>query len=81
MPAIFYRPSSANVLFSLLLTMSHVSLFSFLILLIFNLKIGYHFLDRPTEYQEEDLYLCESKYFFDEKAIRRLKKGLKVSIL
>ncbi|KAL5967885.1 Protein polybromo-1 [Taenia solium] len=32
---------------------------------------------RPTSYREGDIFVCESKYFEDEKVIRKLKKGLK----
>ncbi|TPP39754.1 Protein polybromo-1 [Fasciola gigantica] len=32
---------------------------------------------RPTEYNEHDVYMCDSKYFETEKVIRKLKKGLK----
>ncbi|CAH8475965.1 unnamed protein product [Schistosoma turkestanicum] len=32
---------------------------------------------RPTEIPEQDIYLCDSKYFETEKVIRKLKKGLK----
>ncbi|CAH8519252.1 unnamed protein product [Dicrocoelium dendriticum] len=36
-----------------------------------------HYTARPTEFNEHDVYLCDSKYFEDEKVIRKLKKGLK----
>ncbi|KAH8861044.1 Protein polybromo-1 [Schistosoma japonicum] len=32
---------------------------------------------RPTEISEQDVYMCDSKYFETEKVIRKLKKGLK----
>ncbi|KAA3671838.1 protein polybromo-1, partial [Paragonimus westermani] len=32
---------------------------------------------RPTDFNEQDVYLCDCKYFEDEKVIRKLKKGLK----
>ncbi|CAH8508587.1 unnamed protein product [Heterobilharzia americana] len=32
---------------------------------------------RPTEIPEQDIYMCDSKYFESEKVIRKLKKGLK----
>ncbi|OON18820.1 Bromodomain protein, partial [Opisthorchis viverrini] len=32
---------------------------------------------RPTEFNDHDVYLCDSKYFEDERVIRKLKKGLK----
>ncbi|PAA76584.1 hypothetical protein BOX15_Mlig024745g2 [Macrostomum lignano] len=30
-----------------------------------------------NEYAEDDVYICESKYFLEDKAIRKLRKGLK----
>ena len=35
---------------------------------------------RPTEIPEVDVYICESKYHETEKTLRRLSKGLKVSL-
>nr|CAH8840900.1 unnamed protein product [Trichobilharzia regenti] len=32
---------------------------------------------RPSEIPEQDIYMCDSKYFEGEKVIRKLKKGLK----
>jgi len=34
---------------------------------------------RPTEIAEHDVYICESKYHENEKNVRKLAKGLKVS--
>ena len=36
-------------------------------------------LGRPTEYAENDVFVCDNKYFPDEKIITKLKKGLRVS--
>ena len=41
-------------------------------------KIWYVFAARLTEYPEQDVYVCESKYMESEKSIKKLGKGLKV---
>ena len=38
-------------------------------------------LGRPTEIAEQDVWICESKYYEAEKTIRKLSKGLKVPTL
>uniref|UniRef100_A0A5K3EUD3 Bromo domain-containing protein n=1 Tax=Mesocestoides corti TaxID=53468 RepID=A0A5K3EUD3_MESCO len=35
------------------------------------------FVARPTSYREGEVFVCESKFFEDEKVIRKLKKGFK----
>lgn len=35
--------------------------------------------DRITEVPEDDVYICESKYLENERSIRKLAKGLKVT--
>ena len=34
---------------------------------------------RPTEYNEDDVYVCDNRYYPDEKIITKLKKGIRVS--
>ncbi|VDL60867.1 unnamed protein product [Hymenolepis diminuta] len=36
-----------------------------------------YFIARPTSYRDTDIFICESKYAEEEKALRKMKKGFK----